>query len=318
MKSNLAKLLLAVSAASLAAAAPAFAKRKGTDDGVDNERGSTKNAELPICEKSLGSVAIVDGEGQGWTYYNLGAPSVLLKAFVSKSKCFKLVDRGAGMSALERERALASGGQLQKNSNMGGGQVKAADYVLVADVANTDSNAGGSAVGAAAGAVIGGRLGGVLGGVKSKRVEAQTVLTLMNVRTSEIEATAEGSASKKDIGFAVGAGYGFGGAVGGGYEDTEVGKVVTFAFLDAYRQIVGDLGGLPAVAAEAAPKETFKVAVKSVEMKRSPSASSSAVRSLEKGDVVYPTGAKEDLWWEVEDENGNVGWIENPNLKPVE
>ena len=318
MTSAVFKAALICSAAFVAATGPAFAKRKGTDDGVDNERGSTKNAELPICDHSLGSVAIVDGEGQGWTYYNLGAPSVLLKAFVSKSKCFKLVDRGAGMSALERERALAGGGQLQKGSNMGGGQVKAADYVLVADIANTDSNAGGSAVGGVAGAVIGGRLGGVLGGVKSKRVEAQTVLTLMNVRTSEIEATAEGSASKKDIGFAVGGGYGFGGAVGGGYEDTEIGKVVTFAFLDAYRQIVGDLGGLPDKAAEAAPKETFKVSVKSVDLKRSPSASSSAVRTLEKGDVVYPTGAKEDIWWEVEDENGNVGWVENPNLKPVE
>jgi hypothetical protein len=42
------------------------------------------------------------------------------------------------------------------------------------------------------------------------------------------------------------------------------------------------------------------------------------VRTLEKGDIVYPTGAKEDLWWEVEDENGNVGWIENPNLKPAD
>lgn len=49
---------------------------------VDNERGSTKNVELPKCEKSLGSVALVDGEGQGWSYYNLGAPSVLLMAFV--------------------------------------------------------------------------------------------------------------------------------------------------------------------------------------------------------------------------------------------
>jgi len=33
--------------------------------------------------------------------------------------------------------------------------------------------------------------------------------------------------------------------------------------------------------------------------------------------MVYPTGAKEEMWWEVEDENGNVGWVENDNLKPV-
>ncbi len=305
-------LWCAVAAAAVSFGAAQAQKR------VDNERGSTKNAEIPQCEKSLGSVSIVDGEGQGWNRYQLGAPSVLLKAFVSKSGCFKLVDRGAGLTALQKELELAGGGNLQKKSNVGGGQVKAADYVLVADIANTDSNAGGSAVGGVAGAVIGGRLGGLVGGIKSKRVEAQTVLTVMNTRTTEVEATAEGSASKKDIGFAAGGGYGFGGAVGGGYEDTEVGKVVTYAFLDAYRQIVGQLGGLPADAAAAAPKETYKVNVKSVELKRSPSSSSSAVRTLEKGDVVYPTGAKEELWWEVEDENENVGWIENPNLKQAQ
>ena len=305
-------LILASGAALAICMSPALAQKR-----VDNQRGSTKNIEIPQCAEKIGTVSIVDGEGRGWTQYNLGAPSVLLKAFVQRSGCFGLVDRGAGMSALQREQALAAGGDLQRKSNVGGGQVKAADYVLVADIANTDSNSGGSAVGGVAGAVVGGRVGGLLGGLRSKRVEAQTVLTVMNVRTSEVAAVAEGSASKKDIGFVAGAGYGYGGAVGGGYEDTEVGKVVTYAFLDAYRQIVGQLGGMPLDAAAEAPKETFKVRVKTVEMKRTPSASSSKVRDLEKGDRVYPLGGKEEMWWEVEDENGNVGWIENDNLKPV-
>ncbi|MGE0408485.1 MAG: CsgG/HfaB family protein [Amphiplicatus sp.] len=308
------KTTLFLCATALAAlSGPAFAQKR-----VDYERGSTKNLEMPRCAKSLGSVSLTDGDGHGWTAYNLGAPSVLIKAFVSRSGCFTLVDRGAGLSALQKEQALAAGGSLQKQSNVGAGQVKAADYVLVADIANTDNNAGGSAVGGVAGAVIGGRVGGLLGGIKTKRVEAQTVLTLMNVRTSEIQATAEGSASKKNIGFAAGGGYGFAGAVGGGYDDTDVGKVVTYAFLDAYRQIVGQLGGLPDDAAAAAPKEAFKVASKSVVLRRSPSSSSSAVRDLDKGDMVYPSGAKEDMWWEVEDENGNIGWVENDDLKPVQ
>ncbi len=307
------RCLFSLAAISLAVVEPAAAEKR-----VDNERGSTKNVEIPKCEKSLGTIAIVDGEGQGWSRYNLGAPSTLLKAFVTRSGCFKLVDRGAGLSAVQKELDLARGGNLQKGSNVGGGQVKAADYIMVADIANTDSNAGGSAVGGAAGAVIGGRLGGVIGGVKTKRVEAQTVLSVVNTRTTEVEVTAEGSASKKDVGFVASGGYGFGGAVGGGYEDTEIGKVVTYAFLDAYRQVVVKLGGLPPDAAAAAPKKSFKVSAKSVSLQRSPSASSSSVRTLKKGAIVYPTGAKEDLWWEVEDENGNVGWVENPNLKPAD
>ncbi len=311
------KLVLALGAAFALCATGAMADKKGTDKGVDNTRGSTKNVEIPKCTKAIGTAALVDGEGQGWTQYELGAPSSLIKVFVAKSGCFKLVDRGAGMDALKREQELAAGGDLQRGSNVGAGQVKAADYVIIADIANADENAGGSAAGAAAGAVIGGRLGGALGGVRTKRVEAQTVLTVMNVRTSEIDAVAEGSASKKDISFLAGAGYGFGGAVGGGYEDTEIGKVVTYAFLDAYRQIVTQLGGMPDNAAAAAPKEAFEVRHDGTEMYRSPSKSSSVVRTLEEGDMVYPTGQKEDMWWEVEDENGNVGWIPNDQLQPV-
>jgi len=284
---------------------------------VDNQKGSTKNLEIPQCANSIGTVSLTDGEGQGWTYYNLGAPSTLIKTFIARSGCFKMVDRGAGLAALQKEQALAAEGGLQRGSNVGGGQVKAADYVIVADIANADSNAGGGGVGGAIGGVVGGRLGGLLGGMKTKHVQAQTVLTVMNVRTSEVEATAEGSADKKDISFLAGGGWGFGGAVGGGYEDTDIGKVVTYAFLDAYRQIVGQLGGLSDNAGADAPKEAFVVSVQSTKLRRSPSSSSSSIRSLRDGDLVYPTGGKEDLWWEVEDENGNVGWIENPDLRPL-
>jgi len=284
---------------------------------VDNQKGSTKNLEIPQCANSIGTVSLTDGEGQGWTYYGLGAPSTLIKTFIARSGCFKMVDRGAGLAALQKEQALAAEGGLQRGSNVGAGQVKAADYVIVADVANADSNAGGGGVGGAVGGIVGGRLGGLLGGMKTKHVQAQTVLTVMNVRTSEIEATAEGSADKKDISFLAGGGWGFGGVVGGGYEDTDIGKVVTYAFLDAYRQIVTQLGGLSDNAGADAPKEAFVVSVESTSLRRSPSSSSTAVRSLRDGDLVYPTGAKEDLWWEVEDENGNVGWIENPDLRPL-
>jgi curli biogenesis system outer membrane secretion channel CsgG len=305
-------LLLICGAAFLLSIEPAAAQKR-----VDNQKGSTKNLEIPTCSHSIGTVSLTDGEGQGWTAYNLGAPSTLIKTFISRSGCFKMVDRGAGLAALQKEQALAGDGNLQRGSNVGAGQVKAADYVIVADVANADSNSGGGGVGGAVGGIVGGKLGGLFGGMKTKHVQAQTVLTVMNVRTSEIEATAEGSADKKDISFLGGGGWGFGGVVGGGYEDTDVGKVVTYAFLDAYRQIVGQLGGLSDNAGADAPKEAFKVNVASVKMHRSPSSSSSVVRSLGMGDMVYPTGGKEEMWWEVEDENGNAGWIENDKLKPV-
>ncbi|MET0545613.1 MAG: CsgG/HfaB family protein [Caulobacterales bacterium] len=298
-----------MAAVALAVSGPAFAKK------VENEKGSTKNAEIPKCTKKLGSLSVIDGEGQGWLQYQLGAPSTLIKTFVQRSGCFSLVNRGAGMTALQKERELASGGQLQKGSNMGAGQVKAADYIIQADIATGNTDSGGSGIGAIGGAIIGNRLGIGGFGIKNKKSEAQTVLSLMSVRTSEEQAY-EGFAKVSDLGFVVGGGWGFGGAVGGGYENTDIGKVVTLSFLDAYRTLVTDLGGLPENAAAAAPKEAFKVRASSVDMKRSPSASGTTVRTLESGQMVYPTGAKEGMWWEVTDENDNSGWVQNDKLEP--
>jgi curli biogenesis system outer membrane secretion channel CsgG len=305
--------LVAACAAALAMSlsAPAFAFGKK----VENQKGSTKNAEIPRCGKVLGTIALIDGDGQGWKAYQLGAPSTLLKTFVTKSGCFKLVNRGAGMAAIQQEQALAGDGNLQRGSNVGGGQIKAADWLLVADVAGQNQNSGGSALGGIAGGLIGGRFGALAGGIKTSKVEAQTVLSLVNTRTSEEEFNIEGFAKKSDFSFGAGGFVGWGGVGGGAYENTDVGKVVGLAFLDAYRQLVEQMGGLSADVVASAPKQSF-VAIASVDMKRSPSKSSSTVRTLESGMMVYPLGGKEDMWWEVEDENGNVGWVLNDKLQP--
>ena len=285
---------------------------------VENTKGSTKTAEIPVCGKVLGTIALVDGDGQGWKAYQLGAPSTLLKAFISKSGCFKLVNRGAGMEAIQREQALAGQGNLQRGSNVGGGQIKSADWLLVADVAGQNQNSGGSAVGAIAGGMLGSRFGGLgalAGGIKTNKVEAQTVISLVNTRTSEEEYNIEGFAKKSDFSWGAGGFAGWAGAGGGAYASTDVGKVVGLAFLDAYRQLVTQMGGIDANVVASAPRQSF-VAIASVEMKRSPSKSSSTVRKLDSGMMVYPLGGKEDMWWEVEDENGNVGWVMNDKLTP--
>jgi len=40
-----------------------------------------------------------------------------------------------------------------------------------------------------------------------------------------------------------------------------------------------------------------------------------AVRSLEPGMMLYPTGVKEGVMWEVEDEMGNKGWVSSTMLE---
>lgn len=278
---------------------------------------SANAQDLPRCSSPIGTVSVINGDTyRGWRAYDLGEPEQLLKVLVQRSGCFKLVNRGAGLAATRLEQDLGSNRDLQRGSNVGGGQIKTADFALIADVVGTDRNSGGGGVAAGLlGRKIGGKLGGVVGGLKTKKLEAQVVLEVMNVRTTEGVAFAEGNASKTDLSFGGGGYAGFGGIVGGGYEDTEIGKVVTQAFIDAYGQIVDQLGGVSSSAADA-PREIFQVREATV-LRRSPSKSSSVVRSLDARMYLYPLGGKEGTWWEVEDENGNVGWVENFDIEPA-
>jgi len=278
--------------------------------------------EIPHCTRKLGTVSIANGDDSfGWTQFNLAPPEKLLKVLVQKSGCFNLVDRGAGLNAAATERDIGGSLGLQRGSNVGRGQIKAADYVLVAEVQTQNRDAGGSAVAGIAGALIGGSIGGLVGGLKTRKLEANTVLSLTNVRTTETVAVHDGYAAKTDISWSAGGGVGgvtgFGGAVGGGYEDTDIGRIVTLAFIQAYSKMVGELGLLSAgpAPAQAAPSKTF-VATAPLNLRKGPDPKAAVIRNLPVGSTVYPTGNKSGLWWEVADENDNTGWVINTKLEP--
>lgn len=214
--------------------------------------------EIPVCQKRLGTIAIVEPDTNWWQQLGLGSPEAIIKLFVMKSGCFGLVDRGKGLASRNIARALADSGELQANSNIGKRQVKAADYFVVPDLVSKNENSGGGGIGAIAGGLLGSRTLGVLaGGLSTKSKEANVMLTLVNARTTEQERMTEGYFRKKDLSWAAGGGGGwwggFGGAGGGGYANTEIGQVITLAYLDAYKQLVTQLGGLPVDPSAAAP-----------------------------------------------------------------
>jgi curli biogenesis system outer membrane secretion channel CsgG len=280
----------------------------------------TKRPEIPRCARSLGAITIVDGDRQGWTVYDLQSPQKLLKLYVQRSGCFTLVDRGAGFDAAQRERDLDRDGKTQRRSNVGDGQVRAADYILVAEVVAADRDSGGSTVGGIIGGIIGGSTGAAIGGgLTTRDLEAQAILSVTDVRTSEVKAVEEGNAKKTDVSFAIGAGAGgwggFGGVVGGGYEDTNIGQVISLAFLDSYTKLVRQLGALPADASASAPERAYRT-TRTTTMRRFPDPGSAVVRKLDSGKMVYPLGEKDGVWWKVEDENGNQGWVVNTDLEP--
>src|SRR5690606_16451776 len=135
-------------------------------------------------------------------------------------------------------------------------------------------------------------------------------------RSSEQVAMSEGHASKTDVGWRGGGGGLAGALVAGGasgYANTEIGQVVAQAYVEAYRDLVAQLGGLPsdASAANVAQAVTLN---RPGRLLRSADGSGGAVRDLEPGMLLYPTGTREGSMWEVEDEVGNRGWVNSTQL----
>lgn len=281
--------------------------------------------DVPRCARKMGTLSIVDGDdSRGWTQYQLASPQKLLKVLVQRSGCFNIVERGVGLQAAERERQIGGHLGLQRGSNVGQGQIKAADYVMIAEVQGANSNVSGGGAGGLIGGLVGGRFGALAGGVRSKKMEANTVLSITNVRTTETIATTEGYAAKNSMSFAAGGGGGFlgggAGAVGGGYDNTEIGRIVTLSFIQAYTNLVTELGLVSpgsSGTAEATPAKTF-TAQRSLAMRGTAAASGRIIRTLPAGATVYPTGNRNGLWWEVADENDNVGWVLNTGLAPTQ
>lgn len=250
-----AKFLVA-SAAVAMTVAPAAAADKGSSG---RQAQVKKQMEIPHCTKRLGTVAIVEPDNQWWREINLGSPEAIIKLFVQQSGCFGLVNRGRSMASRNIERAMADSGELQAGSNLGKGQVKAADYFLQPDIVTANNNSGGNAIGGMLGGFLGGRtLGGLMGGISIKKSEANVTLSIVNARTTEEEAMTEGYFRKSDLSFGGGGGLGWMGGLaavgGGGYQNTAIGQVIVLAYLDAYTKLVTQLGGLPDNAAAAAPQ----------------------------------------------------------------
>lgn len=281
------------------------------------EKTAQKQAEIPNCTHKLGTLAVREPQNRWWDGLGLESPEALLKVFVMKSGCFTLVDRGKGFELAQQERALASGGALQQGSNIGMGQVRAADYILVPDIVTKNGNASGTNIGGILGGFIGGGVGALVSNINISSKTADVVLTITNVRTSEQQAMAEGHGSKTDVGLGFGGGWGgwggFGGAGISNYQNTAIGQVVVLAYIDAYTRLVGDMGGLSGNASAEAPVQAVSMS-RAGRMYASASDKSKVVRPLDAGMMLYPTGNKEGVWWEVKDELGNQGWVSSLSI----
>jgi curli biogenesis system outer membrane secretion channel CsgG len=270
-----------------------------------------KSAELPVCPRPIGTIALAEPETRWWGDLGLGSPEALIRLYVQRSKCFRLVNRSQrGMAAMQQERSLAAGGETRRGGTIGKGQMVEADFTVIPDIVTANNNKGGFNLGGIAGAFVPGVGGAILGGINVKRRSANVVLNVVNNKSSE-EFVAEGQSKKSDLGWAAGGGVfagGFGAAGAGGYDNTELGQVIALAYLDAYTKLVTDLGGM--TEAIAGPQAEKAVMMKNAgRMFAAPSIKAKVIKPLDGGAMLYPTGNKQAGFWEVEDELGAKGWV---------
>ena len=289
--------------------------------GVSQGARNSNTPELPHCDRPIGTVAVHEPARQWWRDYNLGSPEVLIKLFAQRSNCLRVLDRNAGLAMREQERDLGASGELQRGSNIGGGQVRAADFFLIPDIANSDNNSGGNNVAAGLGGIIGGRLGGVIGSVQTQRQTAQVLITLVDARTTEQLYIAEGTSQHTNINIGAGGGLlgssAIGFLAGSGYSDTDIGKVISAAYFRAFIDLVHYLqmqqpGSAQANAPIAAQRVTVDVAI----VRAQPSGNAPVAYRVNKDGLLYPTGGRNGVWMEVDDENGNRGWVNSTQVTP--
>lgn len=212
----------------------------GGSAGGATSTGAAKT--LEHCDHPLGTLAVEENTGDPWYavltgQYHLPSTIPLIRLMVQQSNCFVVVDRGQAMNSMMGERNLAASGELRTTSNMGKGQMVAADYVVTPSIQFSQNTGGGAAALAGVGGGYGAIIGAIAGSMKSS--EASTTMMLTDTRSGVQVAAAQGSA--KNIDFGAGglfSHFGSGAAALGAYSQTPEGKVIAAAFLDSYNQMV--------------------------------------------------------------------------------
>ena len=235
-------------------------------------------------------------------------------------------ERGVSLDNMKQEWSLAAGGEMQQNENMGGGMMKAADFILTPAVVISNNDAGGM------GAAMGGLLsraspvvGAVAGGTKIK--EAETSMIVSDARTTVQVAAGQGKARRTDFKMALGAIAGPVAAGIGGYTNTPEGKLIAASFQDNYNQIVnfvkkdatlvaragrfkpaGLEGDQLKAGATFAEGSTLTPKIDNVKLFETPTDGAKVVATLKKGVELIFLGTEKDGYLQVQGADGE-GWV---------
>jgi len=206
--------------------------------------------ELVRCDAPVATLALAEnphGYVMGGAYQLPASPVPLVKLLAQQSGCFRVVDRAAGLRGTLQEQELRESGVLRKNTTVAKGKGYEAQYTLTPSLTFSEQDAGRGLAGLLGMIPVLRDMAGLIGLAEQVKLkEAQTALLLSDNETTEQVAAATGSARTTDLG-AAGALFGrLGGGAGAGWSNTNEGKVIAAAFLDAHNQLVVQVRALQA------------------------------------------------------------------------
>ena len=203
--------------------------------------------ELMKCDAPVATMALVENPN-GYTMasgYNLpSSPVPLVRLIAQQSGCFRVVDRAAGLKATVQEQELQEAGIIRKATTVHKGKGYEAQYTITPSLTFSERDAGREIGGILGMIPVLNKLVGVADNVKLK--EAQVALLLTDNETTEQIAAATGSVRVTDLGMGGLILGRAGGAAGAGWSNSNEGKVIAAAFLDAHNQLVTQLRALQA------------------------------------------------------------------------
>lgn len=285
---------LMASAALVAAPVPALAKGQ-------------PEVQLVTCTESLGSIAVVEGDTQGWSAYGLGSPRALIDTLARESGCFAPHSAASGAPADFLMNVVAGDSEeVDKSIELAKG---AAVEGLVRSGAATSmlSRVPG------AGAVL-----GMFGGLGGKKKKLAAGIKLLSPANGLTVATGQGMVTKSSLTFG-GAGAWNAGASAAGYGTSKDGKMLVEAFVLAFNDLVAQKAAI-AAAPKAAPQPAAATAADlatvaaTATMLEAPAAGAKVVRNLRVGTTLTPTGKREGLFIEAKDSFGTTGWVSVESL----
>jgi hypothetical protein len=284
---------IALLASAALVAAPAQAKK-----------GKEAEAQLATCTESLGTIAVVDGDTQGWAKFGLGSPRELVNALALESGCFT-PHSPASNTAADFLMNIVAGDSEEVDQSIEVAKSAAMQGLV-------SSGAAGSLLSSVPGA---GQLLGMFGGLGGKKKRLAAGIKLLSPASGQTIATGQGQVKKSTLTFG-GAGAWNAGAAAAGYGSSKDGKMLVEAFVLAFNDLVAQkaaIAAMPKSASAPAAADLATVAT-NTSMLEAPAADAKVLRSLRVGTTLAPTGKRDGLFIEAKDNFGTTGWVSIESL----